>query len=98
MNVSRNYQRVESKTTSYHFSLGHAAQNRENSTNLFEGAPSGTLTLDDAQVLPSINDLERCLSDFEELAYKYVSPQLLDCCIIWHTYGACEVSIQIPYA
>ena len=61
-----------------------------NSTNLFERAPSGTLTLDDVQVLPSINDLERSLSAFEELVSKYETPKLLDCCIIWHTYGACE--------
>ena len=68
MNVRRSYQRVGSTTTTYHFCHGYAAQNRVHSTKLADGPPSGTLTIDD--VLPSINDLESSLNDFEVLVSR----------------------------
>ena len=68
MNVRRSYQRVGSTTTSYHFCHGYAAQNRVHSTKLADGPPSGTLSIDD--VLPSINDLESSLNDFEVLVSR----------------------------
>lgn len=68
MNVRRSYQRVGSTATSYHFCHGYAAQNRVHSTKLADGPPSGTLTIDD--VLPSINDLESSLNDFEVLVSR----------------------------
>ena len=68
INVRRSYQRVGSTTTSYHLCHGYAAQNRVHSTKLADGPPSGTLTIDD--VLPSINDLESSLNDFEVLVSR----------------------------
>ena len=68
LNVRRSNQRIGRTTTSYHFCHEYAAQNRVNSTHLADGPLSGTLSSDD--VLPSKNDLENILSDFEEFASR----------------------------
>jgi len=54
MNIRRSYQRCDRTTASYHFCHGYAVLNRIDTSNLSDGPPSGTLSVE--QLLPNSSD------------------------------------------
>ena len=70
MNVRRSFQRLDRTTQSYHFCHVFAALNRVDSAMLEDGSPSGVISLE--SVLPSKEDLEKVMEDFNVLVSRYI--------------------------
>ena len=70
MNIRHSFQRLDCTTQSYHFCHVFTALNRVDSAMLEDGSSSGVISLE--SVLPSKEDLEKVMEDFNVLVSRYI--------------------------